>query len=112
MLTGQQRHQANFSEAPAHAGGKNPFLGVLEGLVRQCEEGKISPQLEASVIRQAEYYAKRNKLPFTPTLRGAILMVQHADKLHRDHMSALESANRLSYEPEITGYDKSTGWEA
>jgi hypothetical protein len=111
-MTGQQRHQSDFTEAPSHQGGKNPFLGVLEGLVRQCEEGNISPQLEASVIRQAQYYAKRNKLSFTPTLRGAILMVQHADAQHRMHMAALDAANRLDYKPEITGYDKATGWEA
>jgi hypothetical protein len=101
----------SFADAPKSANGRNPFLGVLDGLVRQIEQGTISPQLEHSLIYQAGYFAKRNGLSFTPTLRGVVAMVAKADELHRLHMQALAQAERNEFNPEITGFDKVSGFE-
>ena len=102
---------ASFADAPKSANGRNPFLGVLDGLVRQVEQGTISPKMERDLIYQAGYFAKRNGLAFTPTLRGVIAMAAKADELHRVHMQALASSERTEFNPEITGFDKVSGFE-
>lgn len=102
---------ADFSNAPKSRGGRNPFLGVLDALVRQIEGGQIDRRTERAMIDQAAYYAKRNKLPFTPTLQGVVQMAADADKMHREHMAAMESLERTSYKPEFSGFDRTTGVE-
>ena len=102
---------ADFSSAPKSRGGRNPFLGVLDALIAQIQNGQIDRRTEREIIAQAAYYAKRNKLPFTPTLQGVVKMAQDADKMHRDHMAAMESLERTSYKPEFSGFDRASGVE-
>jgi hypothetical protein len=101
-----------FSDAPRQQGGQNPFLGVLDGLVRQIEQGQISAQAEREMIDAAAFYARRNHLSFTPTLQGVVKMAADADRMHRLHMDALEARQRAEFDPELTGYDRDTGFEA
>jgi len=111
MTRATHLNPADFSQAPRAQGGRNPFLGVLGAVVRQVESGSIDRQTERDVIGAAAYYAKRNRLPFTPTLHGVVQMAAHADRMHREHMAALDSRNRLEYKPEISGFDRVSGFE-
>lgn len=101
-----------FADAPRKEGGQNPFLGVLSALVRQIEAGSISDKTEKDMITVAGYYAKRNKLSFTPTLHGVLVMVAEADRMHRLHMEAMARREREEFDPTLTGYDLATGHEA
>jgi len=109
VVHGQQNHWAS---APKKAGGTNPFLGVLDGLVKQHEAGLIDPVTERRCIAQAAYYAKRNKLNITvTTMQDVVRMAAHADKLHRLHMDAMAARERDDFNPNLRGYDRATGFE-
>lgn len=112
MASVTQRTDTRWNQAPKKPGGQNPFLGVLGGLVREVTAKTIDVTTERRLIDQAAYYAKRNKLPFTPTMAGVVKMAQHADEMHRMHMAAIQKRERDEFNPSLRGYDRATGFEA
>lgn len=110
MSTARATHLNPFQGAPRKQGGQNPFLGVLEGL-RLAVAGGLSHQTRTRIIDQAEYYAKRNKLSFTRNMQYALKMAEHADANHRAHMAAMEAREKDEFKPELTGFDRASGFE-
>ncbi len=109
-MTGRATHLNPFQGAPRKQGGQNPFLGVLDGL-RQAMACGLSHQTKSRIIDQAEYYAKRNGLSFTRNMQHVLKMAEHADSMHRAHMVALEAREKDEFRPEITGFDRVSGFE-
>lgn len=105
-------HLNPYAGAPRKPNGQNPFLGVLDGVVKQVETSQISFETQQEMIAHAEYYAKRNGLSCTSDMAGVMKMMAHADKQHRLHMEALHARERGDYRPVLTGYDRVTGFEA
>ena len=46
----------------------------------------MTPGLESRVIHMARVYARKNKLPFDGTLRGAFKLAEEADQTVRDYI--------------------------
>ena len=112
MVSVQNPGAVRWNAAPKKAGGQNPFLGVLDGLVKNLEAGLIDLPTQKRLIAQAAYYSKRNKLNVTvSTIQGVVKMAAHADKMHRMHMAAMAQRERDEFSPNLRGYDRATGFE-
>lgn len=67
-------------------GGLKAQLEALANIVAIAERGKLSKSMEASLKKMAAKHAKEHKLFFDGTIRSAIRMVEHADRMLRDRL--------------------------
>jgi cell division septum initiation protein DivIVA len=62
----------------------NPLLRTLDSLVALERQGKLTGPTAQRVIQLAEQYARRNRLLFDGSLRGALKLVEEAHRTVQD----------------------------
>jgi len=67
-------------------GPVNQTLTALPGLIAAERAGRMTPGLESRVIHMARVYARKNKLPFDGTVRGAFRLAEEADRTVREYI--------------------------
>lgn len=69
-------------------------LRAFETLIHSFNEGAIPKEMSDQIIADAKIYADRWKMPFDGTFKGAIRLLEEANKTCQDHASRQESAER------------------
>lgn len=77
---------------------RKSILGAFETLVEAERQGILDHQFVAQVIWEAHDYARKNKLPYDGTFRGAMKLAEGADRLVQDHAAIEEREQRQHME--------------
>ena len=87
----------------------NPYDHTVENLVRRERTGQMPDWEKARHIRDAEYYARRNKLSFDGTFAGAMRLAAHADRIIREHRELMDKMRAAAQKPRkviVEGHEK------